>query len=280
MKKKLAKVALCLPAAVLVWLPLWMLIGGALMGSSEVEAALGPALSQGTGYASWPLLPQYPTLQPLVELLLDTPVFFVMFWNSCKLVFPILAGHLIIGAPAAWALTRFHFKGRSAIGLVYLILMLLPFQVTMVSSYLIMDATHLLDSRLAVILPGIFSTFPVFIMMRFFSGIPETLLEAARLDGAGNLRCFTAIGLPLGVPGILSALVLGFLEYWSVLEQPLAFFRDKSLWPLALYLPSIAAEKVGVSLAASLIMLLPALLIFLFGQHYLEQGIIASGIKE
>ena len=84
----------------------------------------------------------------------------------------------------------------------------------------------------------------------------------------------------MGAPGILSAIVLGFLEYWNALEAPLTFLKDRTLWPLSLYLPNISAQNVGVSMVASVLMLTPALLIFLFGQRYLEQGITATGLKE
>ena len=158
--------------------------------------------------------------------------------------------------------------------------MLMPFQVTMVSSYLVLDRLGLMDTLWAVILPGAFSTFPVFLMHRFFAAIPEGVLEAAALDGAGGLRSFLFIGVPLGAPGILCAVVLGFLEYWNAIEQPMTFLKERSLWPLSLYLPSITAERAGASLAASLVMLVPALLIFRFGQRYLEEGISAYGMKE
>ena len=150
----------------------------------------------------------------------------------------------------------------------------------MVSSYLVLDGLGLMDSIWAIILPGAASTFPVFIMVRFFAAIPSAVTEAAALDGAGPFQIFWRLGLPLGAPGILAAVVLGFLEYWNALEAPLTFLRDKSLWPLSLYLPAISADNAGISLVASVIMLIPALLIFLFGQKYLEQGIIASGTKD
>ncbi len=266
--------------ACLVWVPLWMLLTGSLMGAEEVEQNLAPVLSETGGNAVWPLLPMYPTLQPYVELLLDTPEFFAMFWNSCRQVFPVVLGQVLIGAPAAWAFARFQFPGRKALYGLYIVLMLMPFQVTMVSSYLVLDGLGLMNTIWAIILPGAVSTFPVFLMVRFFAAIPSALTEAAALDGAGPLSIFLHIGLPLGAPGILSAVVLGFLEYWNALEQPLTFLQDKTLWPLSLYLPTVTAENAGASLAASVIMLTPALLIFLFGQRYLEAGISASGMKD
>ncbi len=267
-------------AALFVWVPLWMLLSASFMGNKEMAHNLTPILTEETGYAHWPVLPQYPTLKPYVELLLDAPEFFTMFWNSCKQVFPIVVGQIVIGAPAAWAFARFRFQGKGVLYALYIVLMLMPFQVTMVSSYFVLDRLGLMNTIWAIILPGSVSTFPVFIMIRFFAAIPSALTEAASLDGAGAWQTFIHLGLPLGVPGILSTVVLGFLEYWNALEQPMTFLKDQTMWPLSLYLPTVTAENAGASLAASVIMLTPALLIFLFGQKYLEAGIAASGMKD
>jgi len=266
--------------AFFVWIPLWLLISGSFMGAKEMTQNLAPVLENASGYASWPIIAKYPTLQPYVELLLDTPQFFVMFWNSCIQVFPIILGQVLIGAPAAWALARFRFRGKKLLYFIYIVLMLMPFQVTMVSSYLVLNNMGLINTAWAIILPGAASTFPVFIMIRFFTAIPDAVTEAGEMDGASHFQIFLRIGLPLGAPGILSAVVLGFLEYWNALEAPLAFLNDQSFWPLSLYLPNITADNAGISLVASVIMLVPALLIFLFGQKYLEQGITASGMKD
>ena len=88
------------------------------------------------------------------------------------------------------------------------------------------------------------------------------------------------MGIPLGMPGIFSILILGFLEYWSLLEQPMAFLEDQSLWPLSLYLPEISMDQAGYSFVASVITLIPAVFVFLSGREYLEQGIVASALKE
>ena len=279
-KGMVLRLVLLVAIAMLVWWVIWFMIMGSLMSIEEINATVGPALAGTEGNSKWPLLPSWPTLQPVVELLLDTPQFFVMFWNTFKLVIPSVLGQLLIGAPAAWALSRFRFRGRKLITTVYITLMLMPFQVTMVPNFLVIDRLSLMDTLYAVILPFAFSAFPVFIMIKGFDSVPKALLEAACVDGAGAFRTFISIGLPLGLPGILSALVLGFLECWSAIEQPMTFLKDQALWPLSLYLPQIVAEKLGLAMAASLFMLLPAALIFLFGQKYLELGIQAAGIKE
>ena len=261
-------------------LPLWFVITGSLIGPGEFAENFSAVLSDTSGKVSWPLFPNYPTLSSYFELMLDTPKFFVVFWNSCKQVFPSLLGQLLIGVPAAWSFARFDFKGKRAVFTLYIILMIMPFQVTMVSTYLVLDRFHLLDSHLSIIIPAAFSTFPVFIMAKFFKAIPKSLFEAASIDGAGEWRIFWNIGVPMGSGGIISAMILGFLELWNAIEQPLNYIKTASRWPLTLYLPNISGAKAGISLVGSVIMLLPALLLFLYGQKYLEQGIMVSGIKE
>jgi multiple sugar transport system permease protein len=260
--------------------PLWMLISGSLMGEAELKECIGTVLGMGEGYAKWHALPQYPTLRPLLRLFFDSPKFFVMFWNSCIQVLPGIVGQLIIALPAAWSFARFRFRGREALFVLYIVLMILPFQVTMVSSYLILNRLGLVNTHFSLILPMVFSTFPVFIMEKCFKAIPHAIIEAAKVDGAGELAVFLHIGLPMGTPGMISAFILGFLEGWNAVEQPITFLKDQSLWPLSLYLPEIASQKLAVAMAAAMITMVPAILLFLLGQEYIEEGIIASGVKE
>lgn len=263
-----------------VWLPLAFLVGGSFMGEAELTASLAPVLSGGEGFARWDLIPLYPTLKPYVELLLDSPGFFVMFWNSVKLTLGTLLGQLLVGVPAAWGFAQYEFSGKNLLFTLYIVLMLMPFQVTMMPTYLVLDRLDLLDMLTGIILPAAFSTFPVFIMYRFFKGIPRALIESAELDGAGGFRIFWSIGLPLGAGGVMSAMVLGFLDCWNLIEPPMTYLKTKTLWPLSLYLPQVVTGRAGLALAASVAALIPAILVFLYGQSYLEQGIIAAGIKE
>lgn len=260
--------------------PVFLLLSGSVMSRQELSQYLAPLFGKAEGYIGWRLFPQYPTGEHYWKLLLYTPQFYTVFWNSLKLVAAILGGQLLIGVPAAWAFAVYRFRGRKFLFTIYIVLMLMPFQVTMLSSYLVLDRLHMLDTQGAVILPAIFSTFPVFLIYRGFRGVHPGLLEAGRMDGAGELRLFVMIGLPLGSSGILSAFVLGFLEYWNMIEQPLTFLKNKALWPLSLYLPEIGLNQAGFAFAASVVTLIPALFIFLLGQDYLEQGIAMSGLKE
>ena len=279
-KKKTVRTAVLTIFSLLFWVPVLVMFPNSFMGAEELKASYGGVLGGGTEAVRLELLPVYPTLKPYVELLLDSPDFFVMFWNSVKQVVPILIGQVLIGMPAAWAFGRYRFRGRRILFLLYMILMIMPFQVTMVSSYLVLSELSLMDTHPAIILPGIFSAFPVFIMQKFFRSIPDALVEAAMVDGAGQFRIFLHVGVPLGLPGIMASVLLNFLEYWNAIEAPMTFLKTKSKLPLSLYLPQITTDQMGSSFAASIVMMLPAVLIFLWGQEYLEQGIVASGLKE
>ena len=264
-------------ACLFVWLPLLLIAGNALMSEGEMLERYGALFGMGNSPVKAAILPEYPTLRPFVELLLDSPGFYVMFWNSCLQTGAVLGGQLL---PAAWAFARFGFRGRKALLFLYIILMMQPFQVTMVPGYLVLKQMHLLNTHLAVVLPGMFSAFPVFVMAKFFESIPGPLVEAARLDGAGEFSIFARVGIPVGKPGIVSVMVLGFLENWNAIEQPMTYLKEKRLWPLSLYLPEITSDKAGVAWAASIIMMMLPVILFVMGAESLEQGIAASGIKE
>ena len=260
--------------------PILFLLSGSVMSRYELNQSLMPLMADQDKLITWAFFPRYPTFQHYLRILFQTPQFFVVFWNSMKIAVLTLAGQFFIAVPAAWAFSVYRFRGRKMLFTLYIVLMLMPFQVTMLSSYLVLNHLELLDSHSAIILPAVFSAFPVFLIYRDFCNLPKGLIEAARIDGAGEWMIFFRIGLPLSSGGILSAGVLGFLEYWSLIEQPMAFLEDQTLWPLSLYLPEIGPEQAGYSFVAAVITLIPAVFVFLAGREYLERGITASAVKE
>ena len=264
MKRKLLWILLGLLALGML-LPIWIAVTGAFSSQWELTENLRPVLGNGQGLAGWTLVPKSPTLRALVEVLLDSPGFFAMFWNSVAITAGILLGQCVLAVPAAWALAKLRLP--RGLGNLYMVLMLLPFQVLMYPEYLVLRSLGLLDTLWAVILPGVFSAYPVFLLTRFFAAIPEEILEAARLDGAGEWQIFLHIALPMGLPGLL-------------IEQPMTFLKSRALWPLSLFLPETTLADVGLGFAAALLMLIPALLLFGLCQDALEQGIALSGGKE
>ena len=279
MNKAAVKVLLLLPG-LFFCAPVLFLLSGSILSRQELRESLLPLMADTDQLISWRFFPMYPTFAHYGKLLFQTPQFFVVFWNSMKITVCILLGQLLVGVPAAWAFAVYPFRFRKVLFTLSIVLMLMPFQVTMLSSYLVLNGLGLMNTQEAIILPAVFSTYPVFLVYRGFCSLPKGLIEAARIDGAGEWMIFAKLGLPLASGGILSAMVLGFLEYWSLIEQPLAFLEDQTLWPLSLYLPEISLEQAGYSFVAAVITLIPAVFVFLAGREYLEQGIAASALKE
>ena len=138
--------AALLGLTLLICFPIWFAVTGAFSAQWELEAKLSPVFSAGEGMAAWSALPEAPTLRSLVEVLLDSPGYFTMFWNSVMISLGILAGQLLVDVSAAWALARFPLRGKKAILTAYIVLMLMPFQVLMFPQYLVLQKLHLLDT--------------------------------------------------------------------------------------------------------------------------------------
>ena len=253
--------------AALVLLPLFWL--GVSAFKSDADVIKWPPIFFPTEWVTTQFAYVWKVL-PIARMLLNT----VVFAGGVTII------SLFFDSMAAYAFARMKFTGRKLLFGIILLTMMIPFQVMLLGNYLVLDKIGLLDSLLGIIFPAVFSTFPIFIMYRFFKGIPLAFLEAARLDGAGELKLFFIVAIPLGSPGVISAIVLGFLEYWNLIEQPMAFLKTKELWPLSLYLPNIELEQAGFAFAASVVALAPAVLVFLSGQDYLEQGIVSTAVKE
>lgn len=272
-EKKARVVGISLLLMLLCGLPILFLVGGSLKGNDELNYLLAPILVSSGNEMRWTLFPQFPTLRHYLGVMFDTPEFWVLFWNSVKIVGMVLIGQACVSIPAAWGLAKYKFRGNRLIFRIYILLMLLPFQAKMLSEYLVLDKLKLINTQWSVILPGIFSTFPVFVIYQFFRGIPQEILESARLDGASEWSVFLKIGIPIAKNGIVAAAILSFIEYWNMIEQPLIFIKNKRIWPLSMYMPEISKTQIGSSFAKIVVTTLPVFILFLLGQEQMQQGI-------
>ncbi|WP_424446881.1 carbohydrate ABC transporter permease [Paenibacillus xerothermodurans] len=224
------------------------------------------------------LLPDQVTMEQYGKVLVGSPRYLTMFWNSVFLVVPIIAGQTFVAALAAYAFSKLQFRGRDRLFLIYVLTMLMPFQVTLVPNYIMADKLGLLNSPNAVIWPAIFSAFGVFMLRQFMLVIPSAYTEAAKMDGAGHLRIFFTIIVPMVKPGFSALVILLFVDYWNMVEQPLIFLDDPFRQPLSVYLSRINAER-GITFAASMLYMTPMVLLFLYAETYFIKGIQLSGIK-
>lgn len=279
MKSKAWIICISFLAFIVLYPALFVLIGS-LMGEEELAGNLAGILDKSVdNYVSWSLIPKECSIESYRQIMLFEPGFFVLFWNTVKICTGVIIGQLLTAVPAAWGFAMYDFPLKKILFMFYIIFMMLPFQVLMLPEYLVLSRLRLIDTLWAVILPGAFSTFPVFIIYNFFKGIPEEEIEAASLDGAGEFRIFFSIGIPAGRSGIAAALILQFLEYWNIVEQPMLFIDSEEKLPLSLYLPNMSLENAGVAFAAAFLSLIPSALIFRLGQKSLESGVTATTIK-
>jgi multiple sugar transport system permease protein len=243
------------------------------------EMPTGPELPWISPTAHFKLIPDLVSLQQYIEILFKSTDYLLKFWNSVFLVLPIVIGQIFCGALAAYAFTRFRGRIAQMAFFAYIILMLMPFQVTLVPNYLVAEWFGLLDNPLAIILPGIFSTFSVFLLTKYMRRIPRDYLEVAQLDGAGHWSIFTWIMLPMCKTALYSLAVLVFIDYWNMVEQPIIFLSDPLTHPLSVFLVKVNEGDIGLAFAASTIYMIPALLMFFHGEQYLVEGITHSGLK-
>lgn len=269
--------------AVLFLLPTVLTITNSFMTQSEISANYGPVFSSaaGSGYVSKTVnlkfIPDKVSLSQYITVLLKSPDYLLKFWNSAILVVPIVAGQLLVASIAAYGFTRWRGKIRDGIFFAYVILMLMPYQVTLVPNYLVSDWLGILNTRWAIILPGVFAPFSVFLLTKFMRRIPVALIESAKLDGASEWHVFWNICLPQCRSALYSIAILVFIDYWNMVEQPLILLPDAEQQPLSVYLSTINAGEIGIAFAVAVIYMIPGLLMFLHGESYLVEGIAYSG---
>ncbi|MBD2845425.1 carbohydrate ABC transporter permease [Paenibacillus sp. IB182496] len=269
-------VAIVGTAALIMLLPLLLTISHSFMSESEIAFNYSTD-SDTLMQVKW--IPDRVSLDQYRILLLERLPFLLMFWNSVALVVPIVLGQTAIATMAAYALSQFRFRGRDSIFLMYLITMLMPFQVTLVPNYLAMEWLGLLDSRASIVLPGIFSAFGVFLVRQFMIGIPRAYTEAAKMDGAGYGTIFFRIIVAMTRPGLAALFILVFVDYWNMVEQPIVFLHDAYKQPLSVFLSRVNADERGLAFAAAVLYMLPALFVFFYAENDLIQGIQLSGVK-
>lgn len=265
-------------------LPTLLTITNSFMTQSEISANYGQVFDTGADGTSFisevinlKFIPDKVSFSQYVTVLLRSPDYLLKFWNSVILVLPIVLGQLAVASIAAYGFTRWRGKVSDVIFFSYVILMLMPYQVTLVPNYLVSDWLNILNSRWAIILPGSFAPFSVFLLTKFMRRIPKSLIEASKLDGSSEWQIFKNICLPQCRSALYSIAILVFIDYWNMVEQPIILLEDATQQPLSVYLSTINAGEIGIGFAIAVVYMIPGLLLFLHGEEYLVEGIAHSG---
>lgn len=283
--KKLPATIFLIIFALLILLPLIVTVTNSFMRNSEIKESHGAFTGEATEeekekFRSVKLIPDSIVFEQYYEVLVGKSKFLRMFWNSVFLVLPIVIFQTLVSSSAAFVFAKIKFKGRDTLFFIYIIIMMMPFQVTLVPNYLVLDKLGILDNYMSIILPGIFGAFGVFLLRQFMISIPNEYIEAAMVDGCSLAQIFFKVILPQSKGGVASLAILSFVDNWNMVEQPLIFLKDTNKHPLSIYLSVINNSELGIAFAASVIYMIPALLVFLYGQNYLIEGISNSTIKK
>ncbi len=208
--------------------------------------------------------------------------FLTFFLNTAKLSVIVTGLQLLTSSLAAYAFARLEFKGRDPIFLAYVATIAIPWQVYMVPQFIMMRKLGLNDTHMALILLQAVSALGVFLMRQFFIGIPRELSDAARIDGLGDYAIFARIIVPLSKPAIATLTIFAFVTTWNDFTGPLIYLSSEKMKTIQLGLRMFIAQfsaEYSLIMAASLVSLVPVILLFLFLQRFFIEGVASSGIK-
>ncbi len=270
-------------------MPILLTITNSFMSPTEISQSYGKIFSGVTEAGSYvseqvqmKLIPDLVSLSQYDKMLIRSPDYLLKFWNTLVLVVPIVLFQTGVALLASYGFARCRTRLRSVIFFLYIILMLMPYQVTLVPNFLVSEFLGILDTRWAVWLPGIFSPFAVFILTKFMRRIPTAVIEAAKLDGAGEWQIFSKICAPMARSITVSVMILVLIDYWNMVEQPLVLLTGEAvdLHPLSVFLSKINQGDAGLAFAAAAIYMVIPLLIFLYCEDELVEGVsYAGGLK-
>ena len=268
-RKSLATLLLAVFGALMAFPFFWMLRTSLLR---EMDAAVFPPI--------W--LPSYLDLGGYFGVFTVQP-FGRYILNSAFVAITVMAAQLVTASLGAYAFARLQFPGRDKLFLLYLATMLIPAEVTIVPTFVLVSRVQLVDSLAGLIIPGIFSVFITFLLRQFFLTIPFELEDAAKMDGAGYFRRYAQIVMPLSQPALATAAIFIFIGTWRNFLWPLIIIRTRELRTVPIGLAAIQQEQghtdVPQLMAGSVMAIVPVIVVFLFLQRYYIEGVAMSGIK-
>ncbi|MGN1422280.1 MAG: carbohydrate ABC transporter permease [Oscillospiraceae bacterium] len=213
------------------------------------------------------------SFQPYADLLFDCFVFYPQFWNSVIYAVVITVVQLAVIIPCSFGFSQAKFKGRGALLVFYIVLMMMPLQVTILPNYIGLRDMGLIDTPLAIILPAIFSPFGVVVMTQYMKSIDGSVIEAARLETNSIIRIIITSVVPQIRVCIFAVVLFVFADCWNMVEQPVLFLKNDSLKTLSVFIANAENYEGNVLFPAAVMFLVPVLLLYLFFIENLEKGL-------
>lgn len=210
------------------------------------------------------------------------PLYLLWYWNSIRIVAITLPLRAFLVSLAAYAFARIAFRGKEFLFLLFMATMMITPEATIVPRFLMYKALTLVDTQWAIIIPGVFDVFFLFMLRQFFMTIPRELSEAAFLDGYGHLRIYARIVLPLSKPALVTMVLFTFIWIWNDYVNPFVFINSmhKQLITTGLqFFQAREGANYALQMAGATFAVIPTVILFTITQRYFVQGIATSGIK-
>lgn len=227
-------------------------------------------------------IPRTATLGNYVQVWTGGYHFGEYYINSIKVTLAVVAGQLLICSMGAYAFAKMDFRFKNQLFALFLAMMMIPDQVMLVPRFMLLNTMKLYNTHTGIILMMIFSVYGVFLLRQSMIGISDSIIEAARIDGASHYRIFFEIVMPISRPMLATLAIMRFVWTWNDYQTPLIFLRDQKLFTLQLGMSQFADQagtKYALLMAASVLSILPLLLIFCFGQKNVVEGMAAGAVK-
>lgn len=204
------------------------------------------------------------------------------YGNTLFIVVIATVAQLVISSMAAYAFAKIRFKGKGVVFTLFLMTMMMPTEVTIVPRFMVFKTVGLYNNLWAIILPHFFNATAIFLLRQFYMGLPDDLMEAAKIDGAGHPRIFVQILMPLTKASLISLMVLSFISCWNEYMSPLIFLVKKDLYTISQVIRWYMLDdlqRYDLNMAAATSAIIPVIILFIFCQRYFVEGIATSGVK-
>jgi multiple sugar transport system permease protein len=269
MKKLIMYLVLGIGAIAFIY-PFYWMVTASLVPESEIE--------------NLTLLPQSLSFNSYVQMFAKIPIGRA-FFNSIFVAAMVTTGVLVLCSMVGYALSRLRFAGRNLIFYIIIFTMTLPFQITLIPNYILMVKLGWIDTFLALIVPYLINGFAIIMFRQAFQTIPQDLIDAARIDGCGEMRIIFQILWPNIIPALVTIGIITFMATWNEVLWPLIVIRDESLMTMPQLVTLFAVggraeSQLGVKLASATILAIPIILAYLFFQKYFIQSMASTGMKD
>lgn len=269
MKKALIYIALVIGAILFVYPFIWM---------------LGASLAPDKSISNLILFPDTFTMNNYSQVLDKIPVFRALF-NSLFVSLVITVGVIIFGSMTGYALSHLAFKGKKLLYFIIIFTMTLPFQITLIPQYILMVEFQWVDSYLALIVPYLLNGLSIIMFTQYFKSIPPEMIDAARMDGCGEMTILFRILFPNSLPAIITVGIITFMTSWNEVLWPIIVIRDDQLMTMPQLITLFAVggraeSQLGVKLAAATMLALPVIAAYAFFQKYFIQSMATTGMKD